>query len=33
MDSGGKIYKTKKETMENKKGNPFLKGFPFFRGV
>ena len=28
MDTGGKICKTKKETMENKKGNPF-KGFPF----
>ena len=23
------ICKTKKETMENKRGNPFLKGFPF----
>ena len=29
MDSGGKICKTKKEPMENKKGNPFFKGFPF----
>ena len=25
-----KLWKTKKEDMENKKGNPFLKGFPFF---
>ena len=24
-----KLWKTKKEDMENKKGNPFLKGFPF----
>ena len=36
-DSVGKIWKIKKgrygkqkrEDMENKKGNPFLKGFPF----
>ena len=29
MGFGRKIWKIKKETMENKKGNPFFKGFPF----
>jgi hypothetical protein len=30
MDSGGKICKTKKEPMENKKGNPFFERISFF---
>ena len=30
MGFGREDMQNKKETMENKKGNPFLKGFPFF---
>ena len=29
MGFGREDMQNKKETMENKKGNPFLKGFPF----